>query len=346
MLLCTRRCFERCGSTAVFNVCAAHDKLITKMCPFQYVSPSNLRAFKHNHCCCCVSLALSQLSGCLPFRQNCIFQQIASVTASETWNVCIRASVRTSISQPRKVPLLSPIGVVWLWENYAVNLLPHNWVVGIWKFFFHFVNTIRLLQFYSRFRDDFVANLVFCVASEWSVLHSAWTRVLFVFANRLRYSLYGHKITRRMWEVDFYSCSKRVTLCLSEFFFLALSTSTRFLARPDSQRLKWVWMETKRRIKCDCGTDWTAQIEIWKSKWSSIQMEFKRFVSRLIWINLSGLHVVSLHLFHCSAGVTSFWFSYWIYRPQRARFPPLKLLPNEFSSGNFFFWPPSPRNFC
>lgn len=38
------------------------------------------------------------------------------------------------------------VSVVWLWENYAVNLLAHNWVVGIWKFFFHFVNAIRLLQ--------------------------------------------------------------------------------------------------------------------------------------------------------------------------------------------------------
>lgn len=87
-------------------------------------------------------------------------------------------------------------------------------------------------------------------------------------------------------------------------FVFSLSTRTRFLARPDNQQLKWVWIETKRRIRCDCGTDWTAQIEIWKSKWSSIRMEFKRFVSRLIWINLSGLHVVSLNLFHGITGQT------------------------------------------
>lgn len=87
-------------------------------------------------------------------------------------------------------------------------------------------------------------------------------------------------------------------------FFFSLLTRTRFLARPDSQQLKWVWIKTKRRVGCDCGMDWTAQIEIWKSKWSSIQMEFERFVSRLIWINLSGFYVVSLNLLHCITGQT------------------------------------------
>ena len=201
---------------------------------------------------------------------------------------------------------------------------------------------------YSRFRDDFAANLVFRVATEWSVLHSAWTRVLFVSANRLRYSLYGHKITRRMWEVDFHSCSKRVTLCVSVFF--SLSTRTRFLARPDSQQLKWVWIETKRRVRCDCGTDWTAQIEIWKSKWSSIQMEFKRFVSRLIWINLSGLHVVSLNLFHCITGQTRRSYVILIQllniSTTESTVSSSKIVAKWIFVSQFFFRPPSLRNFC
>lgn len=216
-----QHCIDVDASKVVSIVCAAHDKLITRMCSFQhlYVSPSNLRAFNRNHCCCCCSSAAFQLSGCLSLRQNCIFQQIAR----DMRNVCIHASVRTCISRNGEKFLYCHTNWCALCGYGKIMQLIYWHIIGWLEYGnFSFILLTPFVCIAARSPTILPPIWVFRVASEWIVLHSAWTRVLFVFANRLRYSLYGHKITRRMWEVDFHSCTKRVTLCFVFFFFYQL----------------------------------------------------------------------------------------------------------------------------
>lgn len=91
-------------------------------------------------------------------------------------NFCLRASFAIlCLNKYEKISfLLSPQCTMCapLWEYYTVNLLAHNWVVGIWKFF-------RLTPCLSATAElqCMIRWFSYCSASQ-SARHTfAWTRV-------------------------------------------------------------------------------------------------------------------------------------------------------------------------